>query len=137
GLLIALRWGLPNRPYSLQTIPFQEQLSMGLQTTTWDRVGIVYLLLTIVFLLTALTFIPVGQLCGKLMERKSQLPAYGFNLLGSLAGVLLMFLVSFLWTPPVVLFALSFAILLFFLVRKSRTLLLAMGLAIIALTTLA
>jgi spermidine synthase len=137
GLLIALRWGLPNRPYSLQTIPFQEQLSMGLQTTTWDRVGIVYLLLTVVFLLTALTFIPVGQLCGKLMERKSQLPAYGFNLLGSLAGVLLMFLVSFLWTPPVVWFALSFAILLLFLVRKSRTLLLAMGLAIIALTTLA
>jgi spermidine synthase len=95
------------------------------------------LLLTVIFLLTALTFVPVGQLCGKLMERKSQLPAYGFNLLGSLVGVLLMFLVSFLWTPPVVWFGLCFAILLFFIVQKPRTLLLAMGFTIIALMTLA
>jgi len=137
GLLIALRWGLPNRPYSLETIPFREQLTMGLRTVTWDQNGIVYLLLTVVFLLTALTFVPVGQLCGKLMERKSQLPAYGFNLLGSMAGVLLMFLVSFLWTPPVVWFGLCFAILLFFFARKPRTLLLAMGFTTIALMTLA
>jgi len=131
GLLIALRWGLPNRPYSLETIPFREQLNMGL-TATWDQIGVVYLLLTVVFLLTALAFVPVGQLCGKLMERKSQLPAYGFNLLGSLAGVLLMFLVSFLWTPPVVWFGLCFVILLFFFVPEPRTLLLGMGIALVA-----
>jgi spermidine synthase len=136
GLLIALRWGLPQRPYSLETIPFREQLNMGL-TATWDQIGVVYLLLTVVFLLTALAFIPVGQLCGKLMERKGQLPAYGFNLLGSLAGVLLMFLVSFLWTPPVVWFGLCFVISLFFFVRKPSTLLLAMGFTTIALTSLA
>ena len=136
GLLIALRWGLPNRPYSLEAIPFREQLNMGL-TATWDQIGVVYLLLTVVFLLTALAFVPVGQLCGKLMERKSQLPAYGFNLLGSLAGVLLMFLVSFLWTPPVVWFGLCFVILLFFFVPEPRTLLLGMGIALVALMTLA
>src|SRR5882762_10493907 len=136
GLLIALRWGLPNRPYSLETIPFREQLNMGL-TATWDQIGVVYLLLTVVFLLTALAFVPVGQLCGKLMERKSQLPAYGFNLLGSLAGVLLMFLVSFLWTPPVVWFGLCSVILLFFFVPEPRTLLLGMGIALVALMTLA
>src|SRR3984893_7972054 len=72
GLLIFLRWGLPSRPYSLETIPFREQLNMGL-TATWDQIGTVYLLLAVVFLLTALAFLPVGQLCGKLMERKSQL----------------------------------------------------------------
>jgi spermidine synthase len=137
GLLITLRWGLPNRPYSLETIPFREQLTMGLSTAGWSQIGVVYLLLTVVFLLTALAFVPVGQLCGKLMERKSQLPAYGFNLLGSLAGVLLMFLVSFLWTPPVVWFGLSFAILLFFFAQKPRTLLLACGFSTIALMTLA
>ena len=135
-LLIALRWGLPNRPYSLEAIPFREQLNMGL-TATQDQIGVVYLLLTVVFLLTALAFVPVGQLCGKLMERKSQLPAYGFNLLGSLAGVLLMFLVSFLWTPPIVWFGLCFAISLFFFVRKPGTLLLAMGFIMIALVSLA
>src|SRR5579859_2585526 len=140
GLLIFLRWGLPTPAlhYSLETIPFREQLNMGVPTTvTWDQIGIVYLLLTVVFLLTALTFVPIGQLCGKLMERKSQLSAYGFNLLGSLAGVLLMFLVSFLWTPPVVWFGLCFAILLFFFARKARTLLFVMGFTVAALITLA
>src|SRR6202790_3123358 len=135
GLLIFLRWGLPSRPYSLETIPFREQLNMGLMAT-WDQIGTVYLLLAVVFLLTALAFVPVGQLCGKLMERHSQLPAYGFNLLGSLAGVSLMFLISFLWTPPAVWFGLCFAISLFFFVRKPKALLLAMGLIMIALTTL-
>src|SRR6266436_1472321 len=140
GLLIFLRWGLPipGLYYSLETIPFREQLNMGVpMTATWDQIGIVYLLLAVVFLLTALTFVPIGQLCGKLMERHSQLPAYGFNLLGSLAGVLLMFLISFLWTPPVVWFALCLAISLFFFARKPKTLLLAMGLTMVALTTLA
>ncbi len=140
GLLIFLRWGLPipGLYYSLETIPFREQLNMGVpMTATLDQIGIVYLLLSVVFLLTALTFVPVGQLCGKLMERHSQLPAYGFNLLGSLAGVLLMFLISFLWTPPVVWFALCLAISLFFFSRNPKTLLLAMGLTMVALTTLA
>jgi len=139
GLLIALRWGLPIRAlqYGLETIPFREQLNMGVAQTATYHVGIVYLLLSVVFLLTALTFVPVGQLCGKLMERKSRLQAYGFNLLGSLAGVLLMFLVSFLWTPPVVWFGLCFAILLVFFVRKPKTLLLAMVFAIVALMILA
>ena len=134
-LLIALRFGLPNRPYSLEAIPFREQLNMGL-TATFDQVGIIYLLLSVVFLLTALAFVPVGQLCGKLMEQKSQLSAYGLNLLGSVLGVSLMFLVSFLWTPPAVWFGLCFAALLLFFVRVPRTLFLGMGFAMIAILTL-
>jgi predicted membrane-bound spermidine synthase len=136
GLLIALRYGLPNRPYSLEAIPFREQLNMG-WTATLDQVGVIYLLLSVVFLVTALAFIPVGQLCGRLMERKSQLSAYGLNLLGSVLGVLAMFLVSFLWTPPVVWFGLCFMTLLFFLARTPRTLLPGVGLAMVALLTLA
>ena len=62
--------------------------------------------LTVVFLITALTFMPVGQLCGRLMERRTKLWAYRLNLLGSLLGVLLMLLASFLWTPPLAWFAL-------------------------------
>jgi len=46
-----------------------------------DQIGVVYLLLT-VSSFDALAFVRSGQLCGKLMERKSQLPAYGFNPLG-------------------------------------------------------
>jgi hypothetical protein len=50
-----------------------------------------YYVLSVVFLMTALAFVPIGQLCGCLMQRREKLTAYGLNLLGSLAGVLLMF----------------------------------------------
>lgn len=136
-LLIALRYGLPTRPYGLETTPFSEQLNMGYQRTQWDQIGAVYLLLMVVFLLTALAFLPVGQLCGKLMERRNRLSAYGLNLLGSILGVSLMFLVASLWTPPIVWFGLCFVSLLIFLVRKPKTLLFGMISAMVALMTLA
>ena len=135
ALLIGLRYGMPNRPYSLEAIPFREQIGMG-WTATLDQIGVIYLLLSVVFLLTALAFVPVGQLCGRLMERRPQLSAYGLNLLGSIAGVLLMFLVSFLWTPPAVWFGLSFMALLFFLVRTPKMLVLGMGMALLGLLIL-
>jgi Spermine/spermidine synthase domain len=127
GLLIFLRFGLPTR--SLEMIPFREQLNMGVPAAKPVQIAAVYLLLTVVFLLTALAFIPVGQLCGNLMERKSQLSAYGLNLFGSVLGVCLIFLLSFLWTPPVVWFGLSGLALLFFLTRTSKSLFVGMGFA--------
>ena len=65
----------------------------------------VYFFLTVVFLLTALAFVPVGQVCGRLMERLPSLHAYRLNLLGSLGGVALMLGTSFLWTPPAIWFS--------------------------------
>src|SRR5258708_30440216 len=79
-------------------------------------------LLTVVFLITVLTFLPIGQLCGRLMERRTKLRAYGLNLLGSLLGVLLMLVASFLWTPPLVWFALCFIGILIFTLRTSTLL---------------
>ena len=102
----------------LTTIPFSEQLSMGVEGFgEWSHILFLYGTLTIVFLITALTFMPVGQLCGRLMERRTKLRAYGLNLLGSLLGVLLMLLASFLWTPPLVWFALCFFIIMLFTTR--------------------
>jgi len=46
----------------------------------------VYFLLAVIFLLTTLAFLPIGQLCGRLMQRRPNLKAYGLNLLGSLAS---------------------------------------------------
>jgi hypothetical protein len=119
------------------SIPFPEQLTMGLGKTNLVQAAALYLLLTVVFLLTAVTFLPVGQLCGRLMERRSKLRAYGLNLLGSLAGVLLMLGASFAWTPPLVWFALCFLGLLLFHVRKSSTMLTACLFTIVAATGLA
>jgi spermidine synthase len=136
ALLLGIRYGMPSRPYSLEAIPFREQINMG-WTATLDQVGVIYLMLAVVFLLTALAFVPVGQLCGKLMENKPQLSAYGLNLLGSMLGVLLMFAVSFLWTGPVIWFAICFMAILPFLVRKPGNLLLGMGFAVAGLLILA
>lgn len=106
--------------HELRASPFSEQLTMGLFQGDWTDAMLLFLLLSVLFLLTALTFVPIGQLCGRLMERRKNLRAYGLNLLGSLAGVLLMLGASFLWTPPLVWFALCFlGILLFYLRRPA------------------
>jgi SAM-dependent methyltransferase len=105
---------------TLDVNPFREQLTMGLAQGNWVEVAILFVLLSVIFLMTALTFIPIGQLCGRLMERRGNLRAYGLNLLGSLLGVLIMLVASTLWTPPLVWFALCvLAILLFHLRRPS------------------
>ncbi len=98
AFLTFLRYGMPpGQAYSM--IPFREQLTMGMDSAKSVQMAAIYLLLAVVFLLTALAFLPVGQLCGRLMEQTKQLRAYGGNLAGSLLGVVLMFVVSFLWTP--------------------------------------
>ena len=136
--MIAMRYGMTYEQFhSLYVLPFREQLNMGLPHVGqywqgWQS----YYVLAVVFLITALAFIPVGQLCGCLMERREKLSAYGFNLLGSLAGVLLMFLVSAFWTPPTVWFLIAFAILLSFHARKKAVLVIAAASAIVALLVL-
>jgi len=138
ALLTFLRYGLPfGQAYSLEMIPFREQLNMGLDAARPAQFAAIYLLLTLVFLLTVLAFLPIGQLCGRLMEHTKQLKSYGLNLLGSLLGVLLMFLVSFLWTPPVIWFGISFLLLIFFAVRRQNSLLFAVSSAILAIVVLA
>jgi Spermine/spermidine synthase domain len=102
--------------------PFSEQLTMGLQQGGWVEAVVLFLLLSIIFLLTAVTFVPVGQLCGRLMERRKNLQAYGLNLVGSLLGVVVMLAASLLWTPPLVWFALCFLALLLFLLRRPSSL---------------
>jgi hypothetical protein len=107
-------------PNDLSVNPFREQLTMGLQQGDWVEGVALFLLLSVLFLLTALTFVPIGQLCGRLMERRGNLRAYGLNLLGSLLGVIVMLVASLLWTSPLVWFALCFlGILLFYLRRPS------------------
>jgi spermidine synthase len=119
----------------LSNLPFFEQLAMGLSGfDEWSHRILLYGVLTIVFLITVLTFMPVGQLCGRLMERRTKLRAYGLNLLGSLLGVLLMLLASFLWTPPLAWFALCFFMIMLFTVRMPS--LIMAGFSFTALATI-
>jgi hypothetical protein len=143
-LLLSLRYGLPQYDrVSLKMLPFSEQQNMGLPAlpTLLSSVQ-TYLLLALVFLLTALAFIPIGQLCGCLLERggngqREKLSAYGLNLAGSVAGVLLIFILSAFWTPPVVWFVVAFTLVLVFHVWSPRPLLFGAGAVISALIVVA
>ena len=117
-----------------QTIPFQEQLTMGVDVGVVD---LLYALLTVVFLITTLAFMPVGQLCGRLMERRTNLRAYGLNLLGSLLGVLLMLLASLFWTLRLYWFALCFFGILLFTLRQPSTLIAGVVFTIVCTAVLA
>ena len=110
-LLEGMRHGLgEDAVRSLLVTPFPEQLTMGLDPASgFAHYAAIYSFVAVVFLLTALAFLPVGQLCGRLMGRRPPLAAYRLNLLGSLAGVALMLAASFLWTPPLLWFAAGLA----------------------------
>jgi len=138
-LMIALRFAMPNWALeNLRRLPFGEQLHMGLdQVRSIAQAQAVYLFLAVIFLLTGLAFLPIGQLCGCVMDRREKLRAYGLNLLGSLFGVVLVILLSFWWTPPLVWFALCFFAILLFHLRKPSTLLLGISFTTAALVTLA
>jgi len=139
GLLISLRYGMsPEALQSLRVLPFREQLNMGIASAhNLTQSVAIYFFLSVVFLLSVLVFIPIGQLCGGLMQRRPKLRAYGLNLLGSLAGVLLMLALSWLWTPPLVWFSLCFLGILAFYVRKPGTLMVGFICAVVALAVLA
>ena len=122
----------------LGAMPVLEQLSMGLQAMkSLAQAVAIYFFLSVVFLLTAVTFIPIGQLCGRLMTRRPHLRAYGLNLIGSLAGVIAMFVASALWTPPIVWFAAALLGLLLFSVRRATSLVVGISGALVMLAALA
>jgi hypothetical protein len=137
--LIAFRFGMPEWSLAaVRNLPFQEQLNMGVNVLTTFAEGVAtYFFLSVAFLMTALTFLPIGQMCGRLMQRRSNLRSYGLNLLGSLVGVALTFVVSYLWTPPVVWYGLAFATLLLFYARRHVTLATGAAIAVAGLVVLA
>jgi spermidine synthase len=75
----------------------------------------VFLLLTVTFVLNALVFLPIAQLCGHYMQRVPPLAGYGCNLAGSFIGVFLLFALSWFWAGPAIWFGLSAALLFCFL----------------------
>jgi SAM-dependent methyltransferase len=133
GFFLLTRIALPD----VSINPFREQLTMGLQQGGLVDAVVLFLLLSVIFMLTAVTFVPVGQLCGRLMERRKNLHAYGLNLVGSLLGVVLMLAASLLWTPPLVWFALCFLALVVFLLRRPSSLIAGIAFSVVCTIVLA
>jgi spermidine synthase len=72
------------------------------------------------FVLIALVFVGLGQVMGRGFDAaQDRLRAYISNILGSLAGIAAFALASYLWTTPLVWFAVVVAIWLYFLRRRS------------------
>ncbi|HXC51781.1 MAG TPA: hypothetical protein VN634_12900 [Candidatus Limnocylindrales bacterium] len=83
--------------------PVLEQSAMGFaRVHSFGAVLIAYGFLLLVFTLTVVTCLPLGQLAARLMRRELPLVAYSANLLGSLAGILAFTLLGYLWSPPAV-----------------------------------
>lgn len=81
--------------------PVSEQLVMGgAPVEAFRHAALSYGFLLLMFVATALTCVPLGQLAGRLMARRPVLSAYGWNLLGSLAGVAAFSLLALAWTGP-------------------------------------
>lgn len=88
------------------------------------------------FIFNALLCLPLGQLASQLMSKKSSLFCYGWNLVGSLIGVALFALLSFLWMPPAIWMAVAAIGVLLFL-KKERSLLPSVVAACLAVAILA
>ncbi len=121
-LLTVLRYGASDAVLGiLYIVPVQEEAAVTgafINYTSWIDKGIfylpVYLLLMAAFALNVLVLLPVGQFCGYMMERGTPLVSYGCNLLGSIAGVAIMFICGWLWTGPVIWFGLIMVFLLWY-----------------------
>jgi spermidine synthase len=109
--------------------PVAEQLVMGKKASLWSWVDAVdgNLLLAVVFVINAVMFIPLGQLTGKLMDRLPKVKAYSLNLLGSLTGIGLFFVLSLLWTRPMVWMGLAALGLAPFLIGHRRSAAIGVG----------
>jgi spermidine synthase len=118
--------------------PVAEQFVMGTAGVTWSWLDAVEgnVFLAVVFVLNALMFIPLGHLAGRQMGRLPRVQSYSLNLLGSLAGIGLFFLLSLAWTGPVVWFGVAVLGLAPFLAGHPRAAAVAAAsVAVIALAT--
>src|SRR5207237_7386913 len=92
--------------------------------------------LAAVFVLNALMFIPLGHLAGRLMERLPRVQSYSLNVLGSLTGIGLFFLLSLAWTGPAVWMGVAALALAPFLIGHPRSMAIgAVSLAVILIGT--
>lgn len=82
--------------------PVAEQLVMGTNSSQWSWLHAVEgnAFLAVVFVINALMFIPLGHLAGRLMTRLPKIQSYSLNVLGSLFGIGLFFVLSLAWTGP-------------------------------------
>lgn len=100
--------------------PIPEHFTMGLGgIINFGSAFSIYVFLTLIFVFNVICFIPLGQVVAVNMEKyKNKTASYAWNLLGSLFGILVFSILSFLSTPPSV-WIIVFALSLLIFMRKS------------------
>ncbi len=101
--------------------PISEQLNIGQSIARgFIHVSIIYAFIIVVFLINAICFVPLGHLVARLMYQTNPLQAYSYDLIGSIIGVIIFSLLSFLWTGPMIWLTFSFVILSIFLINNKK-----------------
>ena len=124
GIITLLRYDVGASSDFFSGLPMQEQTSISIWMDKLNWLELVqrsiplYLLLGMSFVLCACICYPVGQLCGKLLGSTESLKAYGLNLFGSILGVLVLFVMSLFWLPPVLWFTAVGGVLLYFVLSR-------------------
>ena len=109
-VITLLRYDVGAQTDFFSALPMQEQtsISIWMDKLNWlvlfQKSLPVYLLLGASFILCACICYPIGQLCGKLLGTTDALKAYGLNLAGSILGVMVLFVLSLFWLPPLIWF---------------------------------
>src|ERR1700754_846444 len=133
GVITLLRYDVGANTDVFSALPMQEQTSISIWMDKLNWFALVqhsvplYLLLGMSFVLCACICYPVGQLCGKLLGATDALKAYGLNLAGSILGVMVLFVMSLFWLPPVVWFTAVGFVLLYFVLARGTMLPLGVG----------
>ncbi len=78
------------------------------------HIFLIYFFISIIFLLNAVAFVPLGHLVAKLMYNCDTLKAYSYDLIGAIFGIVIFTLLSFIWTGPMVWLLISFTFLIYF-----------------------
>jgi len=143
GVITLLRYDLGAASNIFAALPMLEQTSVDVVMDRFDWLTLIqrsmslYLLLAMSFVLCACICYPVGQLCGKLLHGANALKAYSLNLVGSILGVIALFVMSLFWLPPVVWFTVLAGILLFFVLWRDARLPVGVASFCLLLTVLA
>jgi spermidine synthase len=124
GIITLMQYDVGANNSLFAILPMQEQTSVIMMEDlfnwlTFLRLSLpLYLLLATSFILCACICYPVGQLCGKLLHSTDALKAYGLNLVGSVLGVAVLFVMSLFWLPPEVWFIVVSGVLLLFVLPR-------------------
>jgi len=131
GLVV---FGTRTTIFDLIRYPTQEEFVWSLSIrSSWLTIAIFCAVIAVFFFVTVATFLPFGQLTGRLMNKFAPLTGYTINIVGSLLGIWAFAAISFLSLPPIYWFLVAVLLCLWFLQGQTRLLICSGVVAVVCL----